>query len=81
MSQCRDTAPPVVDAIGMTCPIPVIELARAIGGVQVGEEIVVLADDPGAKLDIPIWCRMKSHEFRGMDEAEVGWRFRVRRAV
>ncbi|MPZ86851.1 MAG: hypothetical protein GEU81_02035 [Nitriliruptorales bacterium] len=81
MSQCPHTAPAVVDALGKTCPIPVIDLSRAIGNVQVGEEIVVLADDPGAKLDIPVWCRMKSHEFLGMTEAEVGWRFRVRRGV
>jgi len=77
------TRPPalLVDALGRACPLPLIDLARAIPTVAVGEEVEVLADDPGAKPDIPAWCRMKGHEFLGAAEAEVGWRFRVRRRV
>lgn len=71
----------VVDAIGRPCPLPVIDLARAMRGVAVGDVVEVLADDPGAKPDIPAWCRMKGHEFLGITDAEVGWRFRVRRAA
>ncbi len=70
----------VVDSRGKPCPLPVIDLARAIPLVALGEEVVVLADDPGAKADVPVWCRMKSHEFLGAEDVEVGWRFRVRRA-
>jgi tRNA 2-thiouridine synthesizing protein A len=49
--------------------------------VGIGQEVVVLADDPGVKADIPAWCRMKSQEFLGLEEAEVGWRLRVRRVA
>jgi cysteine desulfurase len=59
--------------------MPILDLAKAIAGVAVGGELVVLADDPGAKVDIPVWCRMKSQEFVGMEPAERGWAFRVRR--
>ncbi len=72
--------PVIVDALGKACPLPVIDLARAVAGVPVGTEVTVLADDPGAKVDIPVWCRMKSQEFLGLVQAEVGWRFRVRRS-
>lgn len=72
--------PAVVDALGRPCPIPVIELARAIGDVEVGGELTVLSDDPGAKVDVPVWCRMKQQEYLGMEEAERGWAFRVRRS-
>ncbi|MDP9405994.1 MAG: sulfurtransferase TusA family protein [Actinomycetota bacterium] len=70
----------VVDCLGKACPVPVIELAKAIGEVAIGGHVVVVADDPGAKVDIPVWCRMKAHDLVGVDEAEPGWRFRVRRA-
>lgn len=71
--------PPVVDSLGKACPIPIIDLAKAITDVPVGAELVVLADDPGAKVDIPVWCRMKGQEFLGMADAERGWSFTVRR--
>ena len=70
----------VVDCLGLACPIPVVRLARAIGEAEIGGEVVVLADDPGAKVDIPVWCRLKDHELIGReDRAEGGWSFRVRR--
>lgn len=73
--------PPVVDALGKPCPLPVIELAKAVEQLTVGDEVVVLADDAGAKVDIPVWCRMKGHAYLGLADAEVGWSFRVRRST
>jgi TusA-related sulfurtransferase len=54
-----------VDALGRRCPIPVIELARHIGDVAVGELVEVLADDEAARLDIPAWCTMRDHDYAG----------------
>ncbi len=60
----------VVDATGRPCPIPVIELARRIGDVPIGAVLVVVADDPAARLDIPAWCSMRGQEYAG--EAPAG---------
>ncbi|CAN5900699.1 MAG: sulfurtransferase TusA family protein [Euzebyales bacterium] len=73
---CEDL---VVDALGKACPVPVIDLAKAISGVAVGGCVVVLADDPGAKVDIPVWCRMKHHELVAVDHDGERFSFRVRR--
>ncbi|MFJ8823205.1 cysteine desulfurase/sulfurtransferase TusA family protein [Streptomyces sp. NPDC102467] len=54
-----------VDAVGMTCPQPVIELARAIGRVRVGGTVTVVADDEVAAVDIPAWCFTQGHEYVG----------------
>ena len=51
-----------LDMRGALCPVPVIELARHIGDVEVGETVTVLADDPAAATDIAAWCRMRAHE-------------------
>ena len=51
-----------LDCRGMLCPLPVIQLAKHITDVEVGDILVVLADDPAAATDIPAWCRMRSHE-------------------
>jgi tRNA 2-thiouridine synthesizing protein A len=70
----------VVDCLGMACPIPVVRLAKAVAGVEVGAAVELLADDPGAKVDIPVWCRLKDQEFLGLKERPAGgWVFRVRR--
>jgi cysteine desulfurase len=65
-----------VDSLGKLCPVPVIELAKAIGEVPVGGVITVLADDEAARLDIPAWCEMLGHTYLGVE----GTAFRVRRA-
>jgi tRNA 2-thiouridine synthesizing protein A len=69
----------VVDARGLRCPLPVIELARRIGEVPTGDVIAVLADDPAAAYDIPAWCRMRGQASLGVDETPEGPRYLVRR--
>ena len=55
----------VVDCLGRPCPVPVIELARALPTVEVGQVVEVLSDDPAARHDVPAWCRMRQQEYLG----------------
>ena len=71
-------APVVIDTLGLACPIPVIRLAEAIDDAEPGTFFEVLSDDEGAKVDIPVWCRMKRHEFLGREDRDRGWAFMVR---
>jgi TusA-related sulfurtransferase len=67
------TAPALeLDCRGLPCPRPVIELARHLTDVEVGEVIAVVADDPAAEVDIPAWCRMRAQEYAGADAAPDG---------
>lgn len=45
-----------VDARGRSCPIPIVELSRAIKGASVGEEVRVLANDNAFVADVRAWC-------------------------
>ena len=54
-----------LDCLGKRCPLPIIELARAMPTVPIGATITVLADDPAAGNDIAAWCRMRGQEFAG----------------
>jgi tRNA 2-thiouridine synthesizing protein A len=56
-----------VDCLGRPCPVPVIELARALPTVGIGEVLEVLSDDPAAAVDVPAWCRMRAQEWLGVD--------------
>ncbi|WP_420081024.1 cysteine desulfurase/sulfurtransferase TusA family protein [Streptomyces sp. JL4002] len=68
-----------VDALGLRCPQPVIELARAIGSVPVGGTVTVLSDDEVARLDIPAWCAMRGHTYLGESPRPPGTAYTIRR--
>ncbi|MFE0963187.1 aminotransferase class V-fold PLP-dependent enzyme [Streptomyces fungicidicus] len=71
----------VVDALGRRCPIPVIELAKAVGHVPVGATIRVLSDDEAARLDIPAWCEMRNQQYLGEEPAPTGTAYLIRRTT
>lgn len=62
----------IIDCRGRRCPLPILDLARHISDVAVGEIITVEADDPAAAPDIAAWCRMRGHDFLGTDTAADG---------
>lgn len=75
-----DTADVTVDCRGRPCPVPVIELARAVALAPDGAVVEVLSDDPAARLDVPAWARMRGHDYLG-ERATIGANgFRVRRS-
>lgn len=68
-----------VDATGLTCPMPVIELSGAVERVEVGEAVRLLATDPTARVDVPVWCRMRRHRLLSLDEDHGRLAFTVER--
>ncbi|MDT7572156.1 MAG: cysteine desulfurase [Actinomycetota bacterium] len=68
-----------VDCLGRACPVPVIELAKAVLTVEIGAVVEVLSDDPAARVDIPAWCRMREQEYVGEQPRELGAAYLVRR--
>ena len=69
----------MVDARGLACPRPVIDLAAAVDEVAVGERVELWADDPTARVDVPVWCRMRRQRLLDVDDVEGALRFRVER--
>jgi tRNA 2-thiouridine synthesizing protein A len=62
----------VIDARGRRCPLPILDLARHITDVPVGDTVTVEADDPAALPDVQAWCRMREHEYLGASVAADG---------
>jgi len=59
----------------MKCPRPIIEIARRITEVPLGDVVELLADDPAAGPDLAAWCRMRGQTLVTADPP----RFLVRR--
>ena len=67
-----------VDARGSRCPVPINELAQALATTPPATVIELLADDPNARVDVPVWCRLKHHELVEVSESDGAWRFVLR---
>ena len=50
-----------VDARGHRCPTPTLRLRRALEGATNGESVMLLADDPLAKIDVPHFAAAHGH--------------------
>ena len=61
-----------LDCRGLRCPLPVIELGRRIGEVEVGGVVAMVSDDVAARTDVPAWCRMRGQEYVGEQLADDG---------
>ncbi|WP_235936126.1 sulfurtransferase TusA family protein [Devosia aurantiaca] len=68
-----------IDARGIKCPLPVLKMEKALADLQPGALLVVLATDPMAKVDIPLYCRQKSHAY-ALDESDGVYRFTITKA-
>ncbi len=61
-----------VNACGMQCPGPILQLKQAIDDVNVGEAVSITATDPGFVADAPAWCNTTGHELVRLEPAEKG---------
>ena len=69
-----------LDCRELRCPMPIIELAKHLMDVEVGQLIGVAAHDVAARVDVPAWCRLRGQEYAGEDTATDGTpRYLVRR--
>ena len=59
-----------IDARRLLCPMPVIRLQDAVAQIPVGELVEITCTDPGAKNDIPAWCRINGHSIEQILEID-----------
>jgi len=80
-NKSEQTVAETLDMTGYFCPEPVIRVNEAIGDVEVGELLELLADDPSSKPDIQSWTKRTGHELISIEEDGGVFRFLVRRTV
>ena len=60
-----------LDARGLRCPLPVLKMEKRLGELPPGAELTVLATDPIAKIDIPLYCTQHGHACTVTSEGDV----------
>lgn len=74
------TEPEALDARGLKCPLPVLKMEKRLARLPVGAQLVVLATDPMAKVDIPLHCKQNGHDCTVTTEGDV-LRFEIRKSA
>ena len=69
-----------IDARGMACPGPLMNLIGAIRQGAVGDTFDVLSSDEGSKTDIPAWVAKAKHDLVEVVEDDGYAHFIVRKA-
>lgn len=74
------TAQMTVDTTGKFCPVPILEVAKAIKAVQPGQVVEIVATDPGVESDMAAWCKATRNELLALLREGRTFRAFVRRA-
>jgi tRNA 2-thiouridine synthesizing protein A len=63
----------LVDASGLSCPMPVVKAAKEMRGLQPGQILKIVATDRGSLADIPAWTEDTGNEL--LDTQTEGGRY------
>jgi TusA-related sulfurtransferase len=57
-----------LDCYGLLCPMPIVQTAKKIKELKLGQILEVVSTDVGIKEDMHAWCRQTDQEYLGLEE-------------
>ncbi len=51
-----------IDARSLLCPLPVLKARKRLKGMEAGQVLKLVADDPAAVIDVPHFCNEQGYE-------------------
>lgn len=70
----------VLDAKGLSCPMPIVKTKKAMDRINSGDILEVHATDSGAKNDLTAWISFSGHELLKDQEEEGVFKFWIKKA-
>ena len=68
-----------LDVLGFHCPVPVHETKRVLATMDPGNIILVMADDPETKIDIPALLNRSGDTLLGVEVEAGEYHYRIRK--
>ena len=78
----REDRPDVVievDARGLSCPLPLLKAKQALNAMQSGDELQVLATDPGSLRDFRVFAEQAGHLLLESSQHDGVYHYRLRK--
>lgn len=80
MESLFSSANHTLDALGLRCPEPVMMVRLQVRKMQLGETLLIIADDPATTRDIPAFCRFMDHELLASDTSVLPFRYLIKKS-
>ncbi len=74
-----DNVDRTLDCLKLLCPVPVIKATKTVKEMQVGQVLLMLADDPGSKADMVAWAKQTGNELLGIEQEGRTFKFYIRK--
>lgn len=71
----------LLDAKGVSCPIPILKTKKAMDALEKGQVLRVDATDPGSKNDMAAWAKRTGNEILRMDEGPGTFTFYIKKTA
>lgn len=68
-----------LDVRGETCPVPLVEVRKALRKAAPGDVIEVVGTHPSSKKEIPMAVKALKLEILGVEEEADTWKIRIQR--
>ena len=81
MSTPFESADRRLDALGLRCPEPVMMVRLEIRNMEDGQTLLVDADDPATKRDIPSFCRFMDHQLVARQTENVPYQYLIKKGL
>ena len=69
-----------LDTLGLRCPEPVMLVRATIRKLTVGQVLMVIADDPATRRDIPQFCEFMEHKLVQQSVADAPFRYWIEKS-
>ena len=66
-----------VDVRGETCPVPLVEMRKAVKKAAPGDVIEIIGNNPASKKEIPMAADALSLEVLSIEENEKFWKIKI----
>ena len=60
----------VINSLGARCPLPIIETAKSLKDLRIGDSLTLLSDDPATDPDLKAWARMTGNKVEVLGQVE-----------
>ncbi len=70
-----------LDALGLRCPEPVMMTRLSLRKMQIGQSLLVYADDPSTARDIPSFCQFMQHELLFSQTEQLPYLFVIKKGA
>lgn len=68
-----------LDALGLRCPEPVMLIRKKVREIDIGQVLLVVADDPATTRDIPSFCQFMEHQLLAQQTDKLPYQYLIKK--